>query len=64
MLSQADGSALQGQGRAGAPSPGITAIRGATILTVTHGTVPNGTIVLRDGKIAAVGIRSTRSGRR
>jgi imidazolonepropionase-like amidohydrolase len=34
---------------------GIVAIRGATILTVTKGTIPNGTIVLRDGKIAAVG---------
>ena len=31
------------------------AIRGATILTVTRGTIQNGTIVLRDGKIAAVG---------
>jgi imidazolonepropionase-like amidohydrolase len=34
---------------------GIVALRGATILTVTHGTIPSGTIVLRDGKIAAVG---------
>jgi imidazolonepropionase-like amidohydrolase len=33
----------------------VTAIRGATILTVTKGIIENGTIVLRNGKIAAVG---------
>jgi imidazolonepropionase-like amidohydrolase len=33
----------------------IVAIRGATILTATKGTIQNGTIVLRGGKIAAVG---------
>ena len=35
--------------------PSVIAIRGGTILTVTRGTIENGTIVLRDGKIAAVG---------
>jgi imidazolonepropionase-like amidohydrolase len=34
----------------------IVAIRGATILTATKGTIENGTIVLRGGKIAAVGV--------
>jgi imidazolonepropionase-like amidohydrolase len=34
---------------------GTVAIRNATILTVTRGTIQNGTIVLRGGKIAAVG---------
>ena len=34
---------------------GVVAIRNATILTVTRGTIPNGTIVIRNGKIAAVG---------
>ena len=38
---------------------GIVAIRGATILTVTRGTIQNGTIVLRDGKIAAIGGANT-----
>ena len=38
---------------------GVVAIRGATILTVTRGTIQNGTIVLRDGKIAAVGGANT-----
>jgi len=33
----------------------VVALKGATILTVTKGTIPNGTIVLRDGRIAAVG---------
>jgi imidazolonepropionase-like amidohydrolase len=31
------------------------AIRGGTILTVTRGTIENGTVLIRDGKIAAVG---------
>src|SRR5438128_7539756 len=35
--------------------PSVVAITGATILTVTRGTIPNGTIVLRNGKIAALG---------
>jgi len=33
----------------------VVAIKGATILTATRGTIPNGIIVLRGGKIAAVG---------
>ena len=35
--------------------PSVVAIRGGTVLTVTRGTIQNGTVVLRDGKIAAVG---------
>src|SRR5688572_1211074 len=35
--------------------PSVVAIRGGTILTVTRGTIQNGTIVLRDGTIAAIG---------
>lgn len=31
------------------------AVRGATILTVTNGTIENGTVVIRSGKITAVG---------
>ena len=30
-------------------------IKGGTILTVTKGTIPNGMVIVRDGKIAAVG---------
>ena len=41
--------------RAQAPTP-ATAIRNATILTVTRGTIEKGTIVIRNGKIAAVGV--------
>jgi len=33
----------------------VVAVTGATILTVTKGTIPNGTLIVRDGKIAAVG---------
>ena len=36
-------------------APQAIAIRGATILTVTNGTIPNGTLVLRGGRIEAVG---------
>jgi len=48
---------LRTAAQAGAAQGGarIVAIRGATILTVTRGTIQNGTVVLRDGKIAAVG---------
>jgi imidazolonepropionase-like amidohydrolase len=31
------------------------AIRGATVLTITRGVIPNATVVIRDGRIAAVG---------
>ncbi len=34
-------------------------IRGGTVLTVTRGTIQNGVVVLRDGKIAAVGGSNT-----
>jgi imidazolonepropionase-like amidohydrolase len=37
------------------PQAGVVAIRNATLVTVTRGTIQNGTIVLRDGKIAALG---------
>lgn len=47
---------VQARPRAQAPpAPPAIAIRGATILTVTKGTIPNGTIVLRGGRIEAVG---------
>ena len=42
-----------------APRPSVVVIRGATVLTVTRGTIQNGTVILRDGKIAAVGGRET-----
>jgi len=31
------------------------ALKGGTILTVTKGTIENGTVVIQDGKITAVG---------
>ena len=35
--------------------PGVVALKGGTIVTVTKGTIRNGTVLMRDGKIAAVG---------
>jgi len=37
------------------PAAHLVAITNATILTVSHGTILHGTIVIREGKIAAVG---------
>lgn len=37
-----------------APKPALV-IKGATVLTVTKGVIPNGTIVVRDGRFVAVG---------
>ena len=37
------------------PAAHLVAITNATILTVSHGTIPRGTILIREGKIAAVG---------
>ena len=37
------------------PAAHLVAITNATILTVSHGTIPHGTVVIREGKIAAVG---------
>ncbi len=38
-----------------AQASSVVAIRNATLITVSRGTINNGTIVLRDGKIAAIG---------
>ena len=42
-------------GQAQNRGPRVIALRGATIYTVTKGTIQNGTVLIRDGKIAAVG---------
>ena len=49
---QAGGSSIVGQGQR---QSRVIALRGATVLTVTRGVIPNGTVLLRDGRIAAVG---------
>src|SRR5574340_155320 len=42
--------------RAAAPEAGpVIVIQNATILTVSHGTIEHGSILIRDGKIAEVG---------
>jgi imidazolonepropionase-like amidohydrolase len=42
-----------------APQAAAVAIRGATVFTITREVIPNGVVVLRDGKIAAVGDSGT-----
>ena len=37
------------------PAGQVIAITNATIMTASHGTIPRGTVLIRDGKIAAVG---------
>jgi imidazolonepropionase-like amidohydrolase len=39
----------------GQSRPSAIALRGGTVVTVTKGTIRNGTVLMRDGKIAAVG---------
>ena len=53
------GQPVRAMRTAQAPTPGLVAIRDATILTVTRGTIPRGTVVIRDGRIAAVGANVT-----
>ena len=52
-LTQAGGAPLAGQAQRGGR---VIALRGATVVTMSsRGTIPNGTVLLRDGKVAAVG---------
>jgi imidazolonepropionase-like amidohydrolase len=52
-FTQAPSMRLAGQTQ---PTGRVIALRGATVLTVSsRGTIPNGTVLIRDGKIAAVG---------
>ena len=53
-LAPVAGVRLAGQPPA-SPQPRVLALRGATLVTVTKGTIPNGTVVVSDGKIAAAG---------
>jgi len=45
--------------RAQQEPPREVLIRNARVMTVTHGTIPNGSILIRNGKIAAVGANVT-----
>ena len=42
-------------GQSSSTGSGVTVIKDATILTVSHGTIPKGSILIRGGKIAEVG---------
>ncbi len=46
---------IQNTEMAGAAATGPVAIRGAKLLTVSHGTIENGVLVMENGKITAVG---------
>ena len=54
VLVPAASSRIEGQASQAAQAR-IVALRGGTVITAAKGTIPNGTVVLRDGKIAAVG---------
>ncbi len=41
-------------------SGGVIAIKGGKLLTITHGTIENGVVVIENGKITAVGALSTK----
>jgi imidazolonepropionase-like amidohydrolase len=49
--------AVTSRARTGAEKAEVVAIRGARILTVTQGIIPEGLIIIEDGKIAYVGRR-------
>jgi len=49
------GSFLHGQTATAAANGRPIAIKGATVLTATHGSIENGTVLLENGKIKAVG---------
>ena len=43
------------QTKPAAPSSGTIVLKGGKLLTITHGTIENGVLVMENGKIAAVG---------
>src|SRR5260221_8335879 len=43
------------QGTVGSSQPQEMLIKNATIMTASHGTIENGSILIRNGKIAAIG---------
>src|SRR5919206_2382199 len=49
------GTLPTGAARAQRPAAPETLIRNATVLTITHGTLQNTDVLMRNGKIAAVG---------
>ena len=48
-------AALAGPNNTAIAPPGVVAIVGGKLLTITHGTIENGVVVLENGKITAVG---------
>jgi len=52
---QGNAKPASGAASGGIPAPTVTLIQNATILTASHGTIKNGSILIRNGKIAEVG---------
>ncbi|MGH8246294.1 MAG: amidohydrolase, partial [Gammaproteobacteria bacterium] len=51
----AGGASWAGETQSPSAGSGVTVIKDATILTVSHGAIPKGSILIRGGKIAEVG---------
>ncbi len=60
IFAQGKRQAMRALGRGARPAPPAAGremlIKNATIMTASHGTIKNGAILVRDGKIAAVGV--------
>ena len=54
-LAFAASAALPSRAATPPDAPPVVLIQNATLLTITHGTIEHGSILIRDGKIAAVG---------
>ena len=52
---QSNAKPASGASSGGNPAPAVTLIQNATILTASHGTIKNGSVLIRNGKIAEVG---------
>ena len=52
---QSNAKPASGASSGSVPAPAVTLIQNATILTASHGTIKNGSVLIRNGKIAEVG---------
>ena len=52
---QRNAKPASGASSGGIPAPAVTLIQNATILTASHGTIKNGSVLIRNGKIAEIG---------
>jgi len=64
LLSALVGSSSVSRARPPADADSVILIQNATILTVSHGIIENGSILIKGGKIAEVGFEDQGSNRR